>query len=81
MNFKNYTPEQLKEIQLEVARISGKPILAISDGWVHRNQEEKVWWKCEDGPELVEVNEHWTNIRNYPHFYSYEKPAFKIIYD
>jgi hypothetical protein len=81
MNFKNYTPEQLKEIQIEVARISGKLIVAISDGWVHQDQEEKVWWKYEDGPELVEVSWHWVNILQFPHIYSYAKPTFKLVYD
>lgn len=81
MNFANYTPEQLKEIQIEVSRVSGKPVVAISDGWVHPDQEEKVWWKCTDGPELVTVQQHWDNIGQFPHLYSYDKPTFRLIYD
>lgn len=81
MNFANYTPEQLKEIQVEVSRVSGKHIIAISDGWVHQDQEEKVWWKYNDGPELVKVILHWSNIIQFPHLYSYDKPTFKLVYD
>lgn len=77
------TLEQLQQIAKEFGlEFVNAPdnTLKISDGIC--TQSDKVWWKSETGPELVNASDDWDNIQHYPHFYSIEKPFVKkVIYE
>lgn len=51
----------------------------VKDGIVTTNS--KVWWKCSDGPQLVQVEDHIGNIVLYPEIYQTKEPAYRIVYD
>lgn len=75
---KHFTEEQLKELETLYGLVRAPNVLTISDGIV--KPENKVWWKCEDGPILVTAKHDWDNIKEYPELYSHAKPAIKITY-
>lgn len=57
--------------------LSGE-VLPVRDGCVCK--ESSVWWASEEGPEYVYARTDWDNIRNFPQFYSVDKPRYKITY-
>lgn len=66
---------------LECRTVGGVPdTLPVRDGCVHK--ESMVWWRCEEGPELVKAGDpaHWINIRCQPQAYQLTKPAVQIVY-
>ena len=80
----HFTKEQLQELaKFFDLPMPSKPLregsLAIKDGDVI--QSETVWWRAELGPEKVIAGcGHWSNIREFPHLYSHEKPKTKLVY-
>lgn len=72
-----FTEHQLKELEtiFDLKRTNTVP---VRDGIATING--KVWWRCEEGPELVSVEEHIRNIRAYPDCYSVNKPVVKLVY-
>jgi len=75
----NFTPEQLQELE---ARYGLVPSLTfpVRDGVVQEG--DTVWWRAEDGPEQVRVdNTHFKNIKLFPDAYQIKEPRVKIIYE
>jgi len=75
----HFTPEQLKEL----ADIFGLTIpadwLPVRDGVVKKG--EMIWWRAIGGPEQVNSEHDWTNIRNHPDLYQRAKPRAKVTYE
>lgn len=73
-----FTEEQLNELE----RIYGLKRVAesieVRDGMLMRG--EKVWWRCENGPELVNSEKDWYNICKFPEAYSINEPRTKVEY-
>jgi hypothetical protein len=73
----------LTEIQLyQIAKVFDlkrqTPTLPVRDGVV--TPTSKLYWRCEDGPELVLADDHWGNIQEFPEAYQLEKPSIKVTY-
>ena len=75
----HFTKEQLTEIAT-VFGLTFVEILPVRDG--HVTKTTKVWWRSDDGPELVEAGdpEHWRNIERYPGSYQLARPKINIQY-
>ena len=70
----------------ELAEVFGltltkKERLPVRDGYVFEG--EYVWWRAEEGPELVVSSSlsHWENIKNYPACYQLKRPRVKQSFD
>lgn len=50
--------------------------LRVLDGRVCKS--DKVWWHCQEEPELVLAKEDWDNIMRYPEVYSLAEPIFQF---
>jgi hypothetical protein len=72
----------LTEAQLnQIATVFGlkkKEYFPVLDGYV--TLDDKVWWRCETGPEHVEVHRHIHNLKEFPRAYQLSKPKTKIVY-
>mgnify|MGYP003537220235 FL=1 len=75
----HFTEEQLEELKT-IFGLSRNDTLPVRDGCVHK--ESMVWWRCEEGPELVKAGDpaHWLNIRCQPQVYQIKKPAVSVVY-
>ena len=78
----NQPPTLLTEAQLnQIASVFGltkKEHFPVMDGYV--TLDDKVWWRCEDGPQLVNVCEHIKNLKEFPNVYQLARPKTKIVY-
>lgn len=76
---RHFTEEQLKELAT-VFGLTRAETLPVRDGVVSKTC--KVWWRGNDGPELVVAGDptHWENVRNYPSAYQLTKPKMKLTY-
>lgn len=54
-------------------------ILPVRDGYV--GHKTKVWWRSDDGPQLVVAEMDWGNIAEFPEAYQLAKPQVKITYE
>ena len=69
----------------ELAEVFGltfakKELLPVRDGYVFEG--EYVWWRAEDGPELIAATgSHWENIKNYPACYQLKRLRIKQSFD
>lgn len=72
-----FTEAQLKELET-VFNLTRVETLPIADGRTMKNQ--KVWWKCNTGPQWVTAESHWENIQGYPHLYSFAHPSYTVQY-
>ena len=75
----HFTEEQLEELKT-IFGLTRNDTLPVRDGCVHK--ESMVWWRCEEGPELVKAGDpaHWINIRCHPQAYQLKKPVVQVIY-
>ena len=75
----HFTEEQLEELKT-IFGLTRNDTLPVRDGCVHK--ESMVWWRCEEGPELVKAGDpaHWLNIRCQPQVYQIKKPAVSVVY-
>lgn len=71
------TAEQLAQIAT-VFGLKQKEFFPVRDGVV--TITDKVWWRCETGPEHVEVRVHIHNLKEFPHAYQLAQPKTKIVY-
>lgn len=76
----HFTEEQLQELATIFGLERAGDVLPVRGGVVNRNT--KVWWRSENGPELVLAGSasHWTNIKNFPSAYQLTKPHYQIEY-
>lgn len=76
---KHFTDEQIAELAaifgLEVK--APENILPVRDGVIRKG--EMVWWRGDFGPQHVNSEADWINIRDYPARYSLAKPAIQSI--
>lgn len=73
-----HTAEQMKDINEKAT--TGPCTIRIRDGWV--SQGAKVWWRGNDGPEVVTLTgSHWFNAIVFPAYYQMKEPAVKITYE
>lgn len=70
------TVEELKDFQKQEA----DSYIRIKDGFI--NIHMKAWWRAENGPVLVNMNEHgnFENAKSHPHLYSFAQPKTKTVY-
>lgn len=71
----HFNESQLEELErvFGLKRAPNPDPLPCRDG--HVSWEAKVWWRGEDGPELVTANgSHWGNLHRYPDVYSLAMP-------
>ena len=75
----HFTEEQLEELKTKNG-LTRNNVLPVRDGYVHK--ESMVWWRCEEGPELVKAGDsvHWDNIRRHPQAYQQKKPVVQVVY-
>ena len=75
-------PTLLTEAQLnQIATVFGlkkREYFPVRDGYV--TIDDKVWWRCETGPEHVEVRKHIHNLKEFPQAYQLAQPRTKITY-
>lgn len=74
---KYFSEEELKELEtiFGLARIIGT--LKVRDGFVKDSPDTELWWRGENGPEFVHLNDdHRQNCVRYPNVYQIEKPKF-----
>ena len=71
---KDYEPLFLEN---SVYRVKPQKAIKVRDGFV--STEDKVWWHCADGLELVLVDDHIWNIEDYPRLYSINKPEYRKV--
>ena len=80
----HFTPEQLQELEARYGLKPVKEMLPVRDGSVAI--DGKVWWRGEDGPELVDLSKptdykaHISNLRDFPKCYQLKKPKTTITY-
>lgn len=58
-----------------------KPVgetLPVRDGIV--TKEDKVWWRCSSGPQLITAENDWRNIKEFPEIYSLNEPKVEVKY-
>ncbi len=72
-----FTEKQLQELET-VFNLTRVETLPIKDGRIAKHQ--KVWWKCEEGPQHVFAESHWENILKYPEIYSLGEPRYTVTY-
>ena len=74
-----FTEEQLEELKT-IFGLTRNNVLAVRDGVVHK--DSMVWWRCEEGPELVKAGDlpHWDNIRRHPLVYQLKEPVVQVVY-
>lgn len=72
-----FTAEQLAQIAT-VFGLTQKEFFPVRDGVV--TLEDKVWWRCETGPEHVQVRAHLHNLKEFPNAYQLAQPKTKIVY-
>ena len=77
----HFTEEQLQELATIFGLTRQDDILPVRDGFV--TKETMVWWRCEEGPELVKAGDlaNWGNVKNYPLAYQLKKPNIRIEYE
>lgn len=72
---RHFTDEQIKELSTIFGITPIEQTFKVRDGVVSIN--DKVWWHCVSGPELVDIDDsHIHNIKRYPEYYSIKKPTF-----
>ena len=71
--------EQLKELETTfgLTRVVTIETLPVRDGIVTENDE--VWWRCDEGAELVKAKDHWDNIKRCPFYYQRRKPVVRLV--
>lgn len=71
------TEEQLNQIAT-VFGLKAKKHFPVRDGYV--TEDDKVWWRCENGPEHVLVKQHMHDLLEFPQAYQLARPQTKIVY-
>jgi len=78
---KTLTKEQLEQIAATFGLTFVKlpeDTLPVRDGIVDRLT--RVWWRGEDGPDLVIAGDEWLNIKGFPNIYTLAEPKIKLEY-
>lgn len=76
-----FSEAQLEELErvFELKRRPKAEVAPVRDGLVRKH--DMVWWHSENGPEHVHAEDHWDNLRQYPHAHSRERPQVRYVYD
>lgn len=76
-----FSEAQLEELErvFELKRRPKAEVAPVRDGLVRKH--DMVWWRSEEGPELVSAEEHWGNIQQHPSLYSIGCPRVRYVYD
>lgn len=73
----HFTQEQLQEVA-QYLGVTPPETLPVRDG--HVGKDDRVWWRCDGGPELIAVKDNWSAIREWPGRYQLVKPKTKVVY-
>lgn len=72
-----FTEAELRELEI-VFGLKREETLPVRDGVVRK--DTKVWWRGNDGPQLITAGDEWVNIKEYPDAYQLKEPKTKVEY-
>lgn len=72
-----FSEEQIAELE-KLFNLKRIETLPVRDGRVSKDHD--VWWRNQNGPQLVQVSLHWKNIIEHPSAYSIAEPLVSVSY-
>lgn len=75
----NFTEAQLLELEKLYGLTRIGETACVRDGRITKG--DKVWWRCEEGPQLIDSNTpaHWRNIQAFPAAYQINQPLVDTV--